>query len=101
MLYALFGQLQSKIKNENIVTKPAKGKDMDVSLAFDVDSKHYKIRRGMSKGKSSYLELLEVEDENEHDITKSTIQETQDYIEKEVLHCDPTIFLRTMLLTAD
>lgn len=101
LLYALFGQLQSKIKNENLVTKPAKGKDMDLSLVFSVDGIGYKVRRGMTKGKSSYLELFKEENNDYVDITKSTIAETQDFIEKDLLHCDITMFLRTMLLTSD
>lgn len=101
LLYVLFGQLQTKIKNENIVNKYTKDKDMDLVLSFSVDGEDYKIRRGLAKGKSSYLSLLKVVDGSEVDITKSTIPETQDFIEREVIHCDVTIFLRTMLLTAD
>jgi DNA repair exonuclease SbcCD ATPase subunit len=37
LLYALFGQLQSKIKNENIINRYANSKDMIVALTFDVD----------------------------------------------------------------
>lgn len=101
VLYVLFGQLQSKIKNENLVNKYVNDKDMDLVLTFAVDGQDYKIRRGLSKGKSSYLELFKTEDGKEVDITKSTILETQDFIEKELVHCDVAIFLRTMLLTAD
>ena len=101
VLYALFGQLQTKIKNENLVNKYVKDKDMDLVLTFAIDHEDYKIRRGLAKGKASYLELFKVEDGNEIDITKSTIPETQSFIEKELIHCDVTIFLRTMLLTAD
>lgn len=101
ILYVLFGQLQTKIKNENLVNKYVKDKDMDLVLDLDIDGVSYKIRRGLAKGKSSYLALIKVEDGNEVDITKSTIPETQEFIEKELVHCDATIFLRTILLTAD
>lgn len=101
LLYVLFGQLQSKIKNENLVNKYSSIKDMDLALSLDVDGQSYVIRRGLAKGKSSYLQLCKVEDGKEADITKSTILETQAFIESEVIHCDITIFLRTMLLTAD
>ena len=101
LLYTLFGQLQSKIKNENLVNKYSSNKDMGLVLSFAVDGQEYKIRRGLAKGKTSYLELLKVDNGNEVDITKSTIPETQDFIEKDLLHCDVTIFLRTILLTAD
>ena len=101
LLYVLFGQLQTKIKNENLVNRYSENKDMALALSFAVDGQSYKIRRGLAKGKSSYLEVFQLDDGNEHDITKSTIPETQDYIEKDLLHCDVTIFLRTILLTAD
>lgn len=101
MLYALFGQLQNKIKNENLVNKYTGSKDMDVALALVVDGEKYKIRRGLAKGKNSYLELFKVNDNSEVDITKSTILETQEFIEKELIHCDVSIFLRIILLTAD
>lgn len=101
LLYALFGQLQNKIKNENLVNKYTDSKDMDVALALVVDGEKYKIRRGLAKGKNSYLELFKVNDNSEVDITKSTILETQEFIEKELIHCDVSIFLRTILLTAD
>ena len=101
MLYALFGQLQSKIKNENLVNRYAKTKDLEVALSFKVDEKDFIVRRSISKSKSSALSIVEVVDGAEHDITKSTIAETQEMIEKDILRCDITIFLRTILLTAD
>lgn len=101
LLYVLFGQLQSKVKNENLVSKYTSDKDMDLVLSFSVDGIDYKVRRGLIKGKSSYLELSREENGVEVDMTKSTIPETQAFIEKELLHCDVSIFLRTILLTAD
>lgn len=97
LLYALFGQLQSKIKNENIVNRYGSDKDLRVVLDFSVDSRDYKVIRGSKKGKASYLELYD----GEENITKSSIQETQEFLEEEVLHCDITIFLRTILLSSD
>lgn len=97
----MFGQLQTKIKNENLVNKYVEDKDMDLVLTFSVDREDYKVRRGLSKGKTSYLSLLKIDNGNEVDLTKSTILETQDFIEKDIIHCDVSIFLRTMLLTAD
>lgn len=77
LLYVLFGQLQSKIKNENVVNKYSRDKDMLIVLTFSVDGKQYKVRRGLAKGKSSYLELLKIDSSGvESDITKSTIPET-------------------------
>ena len=97
----MFGQLQTKIKNENLVNKYVEDKDMDLVLTFSVDGEDYKVRRGLAKGKTSYLSLLKIDNGNEVDLTKSTILETQDFIEKDIIHCDVSIFLRTMLLTAD
>ena len=101
LLYVLFGQLQTKIKNENIVNKTGDNKDMILSLSLSVDGQEYKIRRGLDKGKTSYLEIFKIDDGSEVDLTKSTISETQSFIEKDLIHCDATIFLRTILLTAD
>lgn len=100
LLYALFGQLQTKIKNENVISRFAEKKEMRLVLWFDVDSKHYKISRSITK-KASSLELFKISDSLEEDITKSSIAETQKFLEDEILHCDISIFLRTILLTAD
>ena len=97
LTYVLFGQVQDRIKkNENIVNRFVSDRDMRVVLTFYVDGKPYKIIRGLNKGKTSYLELYSGAD----DITKSTIAETQDFLEKEIIRCDLSIFLRTILLTS-
>ena len=100
-MYALFGQLQSKIKNENLVSRSAKTKDLEVALLLAVDKQDYIVRRSISKSKSSGLSIARVDNGKETDITKSTISETQEMIEKDIIRCDITIFLRTILLTAD
>ena len=101
--YALFGQMPNEMKNKSIVSRTSsKKEDMDVVLEFSVDDKDYKIRRGMTKGVSSYLTLLEIDkDGNERDVTKSTIAETQKHIEDNLLKLDMMMFFRTVLLTAD
>ena len=96
LLYALFGQLYGKIKNENVVNKFAADKDMRLSLTFDVDGSPYRVVRGLNRGKNTYLELYSGND----DITKSTIAETQEFLEKEILVCDVQVFMRTILLTS-
>lgn len=101
LLYVLFGQLQGKIRNENLINKYVKERDMNLALDLSVDGVDYRIKRGILKGKNSYLEVFQLVDGQEVDVTKSTIPETQDYIEKEIIHCDITIFLRTILLSAD
>lgn len=37
----------------------------------------------------------------EADITKSTVAETRKFFEDDVLHCDMSLFLRTVLLTSE
>ena len=93
----------TKIKNENLINRYAKTRDMGVALVFNVDGQEYKIRRSVSKGKNSNLELFSFDSKTSDyvDITKSTIAETQSFIENDIIHCDITIFLRTILLTAD
>lgn len=100
LTYVLFGQIQSGIKHQNIVNRHAKDKDMRLVLDFSVDDVDYRIARGLNKGKNSYLNLYKI-DGDEVDITLSTIAETQDFIETQILHCDMSMFLRTILLTAD
>ena len=100
LTYVLFGQIQSGIKNQNIVNRHAKDKDMRLVLDFSVDDVDYRIARGLNKGKNSYLNLYKI-DGDEVDITLSTIAETQNFIETQILHCDMSMFLRTILLTAD
>ena len=101
LLYALFGQLQNKIRNENIVNRYATDKDTRVVLNLDVDGTSYRIVRGIQKGKTSYLNVYQLLSSEEKDITQSTIAETQSYIEQHIIHCDITIFMRTVLLSAD
>lgn len=102
LAYALFGQMQDNdMKNKNIASRFSSSKNMDVVLTFSVDEKHYKIRRGLVKGNSSYLELYEVKDGKESSITRSTIAETQKFIEECLIKLDQMMFFRTILLTAD
>jgi len=96
LIYALFGEMQNKVKNEHLVNRYAKDKDMRVSLSFAVGNISYRVARGLSRGKTSYLELYE----NEKETTKSSIAETQQYLENEILRCNVATFSRTMFLTS-
>lgn len=100
LLFTLFGQLQDEIKNKNVVNRNAVDKSMRLVLDFSVDASNYQVIRGLDKGKNSYLELYETTSEEKKDITKSTIKETQDFLETEILRCDAPVFLRTILMTA-
>ena len=57
LLYVLFGELQSGIKNESVVNKYTGDRDMRLSLEFDVDGTPYRVVRGLNRGKTSFLEL--------------------------------------------
>lgn len=101
LVYTLFGDMPKIKKNENIINRLANPQEMRLALWLDVDGQSYKIARGIAK-KSSSLEVAKLADDGaEEDITKSSIAETQKMLEDDILHCDISIFLRTILLTAD
>lgn len=97
LLYVLFGEVQDKLKNEYIVNRYASDKDMRISLTFNANNSNYRIVRGLNKGKQSYIELYE----NDTDITKSSIAETQKFLETELIKCNAATFSRTMFLTSN
>lgn len=99
LLYVLFGQTLTKMKNEHIINRQSKDRDMRLALWLDVDNASYKISRSITK-KASALEVLKLDGDVAQDITKSSIAETQEMIETDILRCDLSIFLRTILLTA-
>ena len=61
----------------------------------------YKVASGFGKHGAPYCELYEIVDKEEINLTKSTIAETRKFLENEILHCDMSIFLRTILLSSD
>ena len=102
LLYALFGQLQTKIKNSNLHNRYSDDPVLMVSLDFDIDkTKFYRITRGLNKYGQSYCYVYRLNEKEEKNLTKSSIAETQDFIEREILKCDVSIFLRTVLLSSD
>lgn len=103
LAYVLFGELQNKVKNENLHNRyVTDDKTMYVTLDFDIDGRHeFRIVRGLSKHNTSVLNIFKIENDKQTDLTKSSILETEKFIENEILHCDISIFLRTILLTAD
>ena len=74
---------------------------MYIELAFAVDDRLYTVKRGMVRGKQSYLNLYAAKDGQTVDETKSSISETQRHLEGNIVRCDITMFLRTVFLTAD
>lgn len=101
LTYGLFGTLPFKLKNENIVNRYASDRNMRICLYLKSDGVEYKIARGLNRGKSSYCNLYRIEEGEEIDITKSSIAETNLYIEKEVVRCDLDMFMRTIYLNSD
>lgn len=101
LAYTLFGDMPKIKKNENIINRLASPQEMRLVLWLDIDGQSYKIARGIAK-RSSSLEVKKLDGAGgEEDVTKSSIAETQKMLEDDVLHCDISIFLRTILLTAD
>lgn len=101
LVFALFGQTKDGIKNENIHNKYIPGKDLRVVAYFDVEKRSYKVASGFNSSGRPYCELHELVDGKEEDLSKSSIAETRNYLADEILHCDLSIFLRTMLLSSD
>ena len=102
LVFSLYGQSKDNIKNSNIANKFINSKEVRVVTYFDIDGKSYKVASGHNKNGQPYCQLCEIdEDGNEADMTKSTMSETRKYLVEEILHCDLSIFLRTVLLSAD
>ena len=101
LVYGLYGELPFKLKNENICNRYLKDKNASVTVFFTVSHKDYKVVSGM-KGKQSYCELYEANESGEYEnITRSTIAETRKYVERDILHCDLNLFMRTIYLNSD
>jgi DNA repair exonuclease SbcCD ATPase subunit len=100
IVYALFGQLPFKLRNDNICNRYVKDKNVSVTLAFDSARRHFRVVSGM-KGRTSYCNLYEIVKGEEKDITKSTIAETRLFLEREILRCDLNLFMRTIFLNSD
>ena len=101
LCFSLYGQTRNNIKNVNIHNKYIPGKETRVVTYFDIESHHYKVASGFNKYGAPYCTLTEIVENDEIDLTKSTIMETRKYLETEILHCDLSIFLRTILLSSD
>ena len=101
LCFSLYGQTRNNIKNVNIHNKYTEGKETRVVTYFSIESHDYKVASGFNKYGAPYCTLTEIVKDDEIDLTKSTIMETRKYLENEVLHCDLSIFLRTILLSSD
>ena len=101
LLFSLFGETQDSIKNANFANKYVKSKEVRVVTYFSIEDKDYKVASGFDKRGGPYCQLYELADGEEVDITRSTMTETRKYIAKELLHCDLSIFMRTIFLSSD
>lgn len=101
LIYCLFGETPNKIKNENIHNRYIDSKEVRVVTYFSIEDCSYKVATGFNKYGAAYCQVTKFEDGNELDLTKSSIIETRRLLEKEVLRCDITIFLRTIMLSSD
>lgn len=102
LLYALFGQLQTNVKNKNLKNRYSDDSSMEVTLSFNIDGKNfYKVTRGLNKYGQSFFKIFSTNDGVDEELTKSSVYETEDFLENELLHCDVSIFLRTILLSSD
>jgi len=105
ILFALFGQTLNNIKNENIPNRFVSADEKTVvKLWFKVDGVQYIVESGLlaNKGRNQYCHLYKYDEQgNEIELTKSGMRETRRLIEKEILKCDLSIFLRTIILTSD
>lgn len=102
LLFGLYGQLSNKVKLENIANRYLDDKEVRVVVYLDVDGTRYKAATGLNRRAQGYFNLCKfLETGEEQDITKSTIAETREYFETQILHCDISLFLRTILLTSE
>ena len=101
LVFSLFGQTQENIKNENIANKFVGAKDVRVVTYFDIEDHQYKVVSGHNDRGRPYCQLAEIVGDDEVDMTKSTMSETRKFLTEEILHCDLSIFLRTVLLSSD
>ena len=100
LLWGLYGQLSDSPKAENIANRCIPEKDVRVVVYLNVDDIEYKVATSLNKRAQGAFSLARIEEGKEIDITKSSIAETRKYFEDEILHCDVTLFLRTILLTS-
>lgn len=102
ILYALFGELQYTIKNENLRNKYVNDKEMWVEIIFNINKKRYSLKRSL-KGKQTIIDFKEI-DSCENilaDLNRSSILETDTFIQREIINCDISVFLRTIFLSSE
>ena len=72
LLYALFGQLQTSVKNKNLKNRYSDDSSMEVTLYFNIDGKnHFKVTRGLNKYGQSFFKVFSINGDLENELTKS------------------------------
>lgn len=109
IIFALYGELLNPLKKSAGIRSWANGvttkDDVEVKLTIESGDKEYVILR-ILKGKRCAGELhvysKEIGVDCDYDeITLSTMSETQQMIERDIVHCTKEGFLRCVILTAD
>ena len=103
LVYCLYGQLQTAVVNKYIKNRYAEDPETYVDLHFLANKVHYHLKRSLNRAAQTTLSLKKIDVKHgvEIDLNKSSVNETQDFLEREILHCDISIFLRTVLLSSD
>lgn len=105
LVFCLFGKTINDISKEHIPHRSCTDKEeCKTALNLSANNKRYRIIRGLSgKARNKYCDLFiyNTETDKYDSITRSGIKETQKFIEKEIIHCNMSLFLRSILLTAD
>jgi len=98
LVWVLYGR--GRADNRSLIKRGEKTAKVDVILADD--DKYYKIKRVItSKGKHS-LSLKESKDGKKYTLVKVTgVKETQDYIEKKILHSSYLLFINSIVYPQD
>jgi len=100
-VYGLYGQLPVKVKTSNISNRAIEDKEVRVAVYLNVNGTEYKAVSGQNKRAQSYFTLSSIENGKEKDLTRSSIAETREFFENDILRCDFSLFLRTIMLTSE
>jgi DNA repair exonuclease SbcCD ATPase subunit len=93
ILFALFGKTSKKINKHNVINRIAK-KACLITIEFSINSDDYIIESGI---KPTFVSLFK----NGENVTKSTIKETRDFIETEILKSTFSIFKNSIILSVN
>jgi DNA repair exonuclease SbcCD ATPase subunit len=93
VLFALFGKTSKRINKLNVINRLVK-KQCFIAIEFKINTDTYLIESGI---KPTFVKLCK----NGENITKSTINETRDFIETEILKSTFSIFKNSIILSVN